>query len=247
MKEERMAIFGMLEKGIITVEEAERLLFALQEHSENNRDGLGVAINGALSKAGNALNSLTKVLGDKAEDLEPKVKQARDKFSEKAAVIVEDAKNYAQKLKEKREQQEAQWYDLEDEDLTDEDLSDVRSYFQEHDSQEEDTDIEDTQDAQNTDGEEADEALDESMKSIETYMNTIQAQLDEINDAESFLKNAFGVTEEEMMAWDEEDEEEDPEKAEVEKEKPVDNPNNIETIPSNEETKSKDDEDTKEK
>ena len=55
MKEERMAILNMLEKGIISVDEAERLLTALHSGLGTEKDGITKVVGGMLNKAGAAL------------------------------------------------------------------------------------------------------------------------------------------------------------------------------------------------
>ena len=62
MKEERMAILSMVEKGIITVDEAATLLNAL-----NGSKGDG--IEKFMSKAGEKLNVFAKTVGEKTEKL----------------------------------------------------------------------------------------------------------------------------------------------------------------------------------
>lgn len=197
MKEERMAVLNMLEKGVISAQEAERLLFALQENPGAEKERLCRAVNKTVEKAGGALNSLAKTLGEQADKLEPKVKRAAEKFTEKASVVVDDAKTYAQKLKEKREQgKDEDWLDLEDEEF-----DDVEEFFQEDETN--------PQDAEKQDGEEGVETpadLPQYTKNLESYMNTIQMQMDEINDAENYLKEAFGLTDEESKALNEEEE-----------------------------------------
>ena len=85
MKEERLAILSMVEKGIITVEEAERLFVALNTSEKNDFEKL-------MEKTGEKLNALAKTVGETTEklisDAKPMVKQAGEKL-EKA---VEDAK-----------------------------------------------------------------------------------------------------------------------------------------------------------
>ena len=60
MKEERMAILRMLEKGTISADEAERLLNAMNE-TENKKD-ISESINNVLAKTGNVLEGLAKNL-----------------------------------------------------------------------------------------------------------------------------------------------------------------------------------------
>ena len=103
MKKERMSILNMLEKGIITAQEAERLLLALNGTAKTpEREGVNDVVNQALNKAGSAINTFAKAVGQQAEKLEPKVKNVAEKVTEKACVIADDAKTYADKLREKR-------------------------------------------------------------------------------------------------------------------------------------------------
>lgn len=103
VKKERMSVLNMLEKGIITAEEAERLLLALNGTPKAaEREGVSDIVNQAINKAGGVINTFAKALGKQAEKLEPKVKDVAEKVSEKASVIKDDAKTYAEKLREKK-------------------------------------------------------------------------------------------------------------------------------------------------
>ena len=121
MKKERMSILNMLEKGIITAQEAERLLLALNGTVKTpEREGINDFVNQALNKAGNAINTFAKVVGQQAEKLEPKVKNVAEKVTEKACVIADDAKTYADKLREKRAKaKEEEQQDIDDMNDTD--------------------------------------------------------------------------------------------------------------------------------
>lgn len=220
MKDERMMILGMVEKGIITAEEAERLLFALSSAS-GDKDNVNNAVGSALNRAGNALNNLAKTLGQKAEELQPKVKdaaekvqekasdlmedaketynekmepklkRAADKMTDKAAEFFDDAKTYAEKLKQKREAgKESDEFYTDETILDEEELNEVMEYLNE----EEPEDLE--------------EEVDEDAAMLEKKLKELDAisqQMDILNDAEATLKNMFG----DMPYEDEEDEEED--------------------------------------
>ena len=93
MKEERLAVLSMVEKGIITVDEAERLLKAMNETVVNDNK-----VESVLSKAGGNISSFAKIAAEKAEkmidDAKPVVKKAVDdtapkmkKFSERATEL----------------------------------------------------------------------------------------------------------------------------------------------------------------
>lgn len=103
MKEERMAILSMLEKGIITADEAERLLTTLNNGMGLEKDGITKTVGGMLNKAGAALSavadkvkenptvkSAADMVADKAEDLQPKVSAAAFRMKEKVAEKADD-------------------------------------------------------------------------------------------------------------------------------------------------------------
>ncbi len=137
MKDERMAILGMLEKGIISAEEAERLLLALQNGVDSADGGIGKAIGGALEKAGAVLGDVAKTVGEKAEMIQPKVRSAASKLvdkademqpavrsamfrmTERANELKEDAKFYREKLKERKMRNQAEDWDEADIDKMD--------------------------------------------------------------------------------------------------------------------------------
>ena len=62
MKEERLAILSMLEKGIINVDEAERLLTAIHNGAAAVEKEAAGRMSGMLEKAGAALNSAAKTV-----------------------------------------------------------------------------------------------------------------------------------------------------------------------------------------
>lgn len=183
MNEERMAILSMLEKGIINVDEAERLLIILQSSAGFDKEGISKSVGDVLGKAGEALNSVAKTVGEKAEKIQPMVKDMANKASEKAedlepAVrsaafrmaemmdsLKADVKNYREKMKEKKERDQAEdWTDM--------------------DAQETEPSATDNSDAFSEE-----EAY---TQNVESVLNSLQMQMNEIDDAESFLKSALG-------------------------------------------------------
>ena len=64
MKDERMAILSMVEKGVITVEEAERLFKAV---GNKNSCDISEKIGEAVSKAGECISAVAKTVGEKTE------------------------------------------------------------------------------------------------------------------------------------------------------------------------------------
>ena len=206
MKEERMAILNMLEKGIISVDEAERLLTALHSGLGTEKDGITKAVGGMLNKAGAALsavadkvkenpagkNAADKVadkaddlqpkvssaafrmkekLADKADELQPAVRSAAFRMVEKASEIKEDMATYREKLREKRNRDEAE--DWDDIDLEELDAAEAPA-----------------------DGEEAVEPISPEMNKylnkVEDVLDGMSDQMEQLNDMEAFLKASFG-------------------------------------------------------
>lgn len=95
-----MAVLRMLENRIITAQEAERLLTALQKIDKRaNREAIDTSIREMLDRAGEALSIFVHSVGEKAEDaakeMEPIIKKVAWTVAEKA----EDVKAYAEKVK----------------------------------------------------------------------------------------------------------------------------------------------------
>ena len=89
MKEERMAILSMVEKGIISVDDAERLFAAIDK--KENID-VGEKVSKLLSKAGDGLSSLAKSVSEKTDKIVEESKPVMKKAGEKIDKAVEDAK-----------------------------------------------------------------------------------------------------------------------------------------------------------
>lgn len=110
MREERMAVLRMLEKGIITAEEAERLILALQNKEVKERintEEISDGISDALNKVGDVLGSFVKTVSEKAEgvakEMEPVVKKMAETVADKASSAAEELKNYASSKKKEKE------------------------------------------------------------------------------------------------------------------------------------------------
>ena len=89
MKEEKMAILSMIEKGIISVEEAERLFDAVGKRKETE---IGAKLGKMFSKAGGSLNTLAKTVGEKTEKIVEESKPVVKKAGEKLDKAIEEAK-----------------------------------------------------------------------------------------------------------------------------------------------------------
>jgi len=170
MKEERMVILRMLENGIITAEEAKELLGALQ------KEGSGKDL---FNKAGDML----KILATKAKKMEPKVKETAEKAAQKATVAMEDAKNYMEHLRQKRQGNEYSW---EDDEFDEEECEDVEVVVKEQKEKKKEESEEAKEDFDCV------EEADIRMKNLEGYMNTVEMQMNQLDEAEAFLRGSFG-------------------------------------------------------
>lgn len=89
MKEERMAILSMVEKGIISVDDAERLFAAIGK--KDNLD-IGEKVSKLLSRAGDGLNNFAKSVSETTDKIVEESKPVMKKAGEKIDKAVEDAK-----------------------------------------------------------------------------------------------------------------------------------------------------------
>lgn len=248
MKEERMAILNMLEKGIITVDEAERLLTTLHSGMGMEKEGVTKVVGGMLGKAGAALNAVAEKvkesptvknaadkvadkaddlqpkvssaafrmkekLADKADDLQPAVRSAAFRMAEKASELKEDMATYREKLKERKNRDEAEdWDDIDLEELDAEEAAAVVA-----EAAAEELVSEETADAP---GEEAGEPISPEMNKylnrVEDVLDEMDSRMEELNDMESFLTSAFGEFNPED--WEDDEEEEKKEEKEEKKE-----------------------------
>lgn len=251
MKEERMAILNMLEKGIITADEAERLLNTLHNGMGLEKDSIGKAVGGALEKAGAALGSVAKTvsekahpvvksaaervsdkaeemqpkvrsaafrmtekIADKAEEMQPKMRSAAFRMNEKAHAFKEDMATYREKLKERRNRDaEEDWDDIDMEELDFEETeagSDSGSLME---SMRKAMDVIGEEKTtkiitkENPDGEEVSPEVEGYLKGVENVLDAVQTQMEQIDEAENFLKSAFGDVD--PSEWDDEEEAEE--------------------------------------
>ena len=246
MKEERMAILNMLEKGIITVDEAERLLTTLHNGMGLEKDGITKVVGGMLGKAGAALNAVAEKvkenptvknaadkvaekaddlqpkvssaafrmkekLADKADDLQPAVRSAAFRMAEKASELKEDMATYREKLKERKNRDEAE--DWDDFDLDEMDADEAAAAVAEAAAEE--LVSEKAVEQIPTEEEEVEQISPEMNKylnKVEDVLDEMDSRMEELNDMESFLMSAFGEFNPEDWEDDEEDEEKKEEK-----------------------------------
>ncbi len=110
MKEERLAILSLIEKGVINVEEAERLLKTMSDLASKDKET-------TFSKAGENLNNFAKNAAKKAEkiinDAKPAVKKAVDDATPKVKKLGEKATEFTTKIINKNKTEEVDESDFE--------------------------------------------------------------------------------------------------------------------------------------
>lgn len=242
MKEERMAILNMLEKGIITVDEAERLLSTLHSGMGLEKDGIGKTISSALGKAGAALNSvaksvtehpsvrsatervaektedlqpkvrsaafrMTEKISDKADSLQPKVRSAAFRMSEKASELKEDMAYYREKLKERKNRDEAE--DWDDTDLAELEAEETVSFQEAKNVAEAAADVAEVmaEESMAADAEPISPEMNKYLNKVENVLDEIDDQMSQIDDMENFLRASFGDMDPD--AWEDEAEDEE--------------------------------------
>lgn len=231
MKEERMAILNMLEKGIITADEAERLLTTLNNGMGLEKEGIGKTVGGMLGKAGAALSAVadkvkenptvksaaTKV-AEKAEDLQPAVRGAAFRMAEKASELKDDMAAYREKLKERKERDEAEEWD--DTDLEELDAAEAAAVAVEAAAEE--LVSEAVAEEPEMIAAEEDEEIEPISPEMNKYLNKVEdvldgmgEQMEQLNDMESFLTAAFG--EYDPSEWEDDEEEEQKEEKKEDK------------------------------
>ena len=246
MKEERMAILSMLEKGLINVDEAERLLTVLQNGAGLEKDGLGKAVGSALEKASAVLGSVARTVGekaeqlqprvrevatkvaDKADEMQPKVRSAAFRMTEKAQELKEDARTYKEKLQAKRRNEEEDWDDLDLDELDADEAAAEKAAVAEEAPAEEAPVAEAAADVtaaaaeevtseEDLTEEEVDPVMEKYAKNVETVLDSVQFQMEQIDECEDFLKSAFGDVD--PSEWEDDEEEETTEEKKEETDK----------------------------
>jgi hypothetical protein len=247
MKDERMAILNMLEKGIITVDEAERLLNTLNSGMGLEKDGIRNVVGGMLGKAGAALSAVAdkvkenptvksaadkvavktedlqpkvteaafrmkEKMAEKSEDLQPAVRSAAFRMAEKASEIKGDMATYMEKLKEKKNRDEAE--DWDDFDLDELDAEEVAAFMEMYGASEESAVAaaeemvaeEPEMIAGEEDAEMITPEMNKYLNKVEDVLDEMGDQMEQLNDMEAFLTAAFG--EFDPSEWEDDEDEE---------------------------------------
>ncbi|MBR3992814.1 MAG: UDP-N-acetylglucosamine 2-epimerase (non-hydrolyzing), partial [Anaerotignum sp.] len=242
MKEERLAILSMLEKGIINVDEAERLLAAIHNGAAAVEKESAGRMSGMLEKAGAALNSAAKTVtehptvksatekladkaddlqprlrsaafrmsekfADKADDLQPKMRAAAFRMSEKANEWKEDMAAYREKLKERRNRDEAEeWDDLDDIDFEEMETETSAEAVEETAEVPTEAPAVETIPAEEGEEEPISPEMNKYLNKVENVLDEMGEQMNQLNDMEAFLTSAFG--EFDPADWEDDEEEE---------------------------------------
>ena len=123
-------------------------------------------------------------LADKADELQPAVRSAAFRMVEKASEIKEDMATYREKLREKRNRDEAE--DWDDIDLEELDAAEAPTTEEAPAAAE----------AAPAEGEEAVEPISPEMNKylnkVEDVLDGMSDQMEQLNDMEAFLKASFG-------------------------------------------------------
>lgn len=203
MKDERMAVLDMLNRQIITAKEARELIEVLQksgnhtEAKDTKKDDFE-KFNESIDKVNDTFKKTVKKANEKIEKVQPVVKDVAEKVTEKVSEKIDEAepviKNFTTKLgglfsdfkdeiqevKNKRNAQRDMFNELDEEDIIDgEDIENELDELDELENENIENELDDEQD---------NIIHLEDNKTLES----LQIQLDEIQDVESFLKSAFG-------------------------------------------------------
>lgn len=255
MKDERMTILNLLEKGAISASEASDLLRAL---NASNPSPLGEKMTDVLGtvarKTGDTIETMQPIVKDMAEKLYDKVDDAKPLFREKAQKMSSAFSDWREKSQMKANDTKPEEFhesefnfdetdsstvvasdvDFADTNLPVADESDFDTNIQvvtltsiskesapieikeevKEEVIKEDNDIidieiidqanvlessqpaeEDVQEEEPAKQEEESDAIDNLDENMSSVLDTLQSQLNELQDAESFLKNTFGTIE----------------------------------------------------
>lgn len=190
-KKERLAVLDMLNRGVITVNDAKDLIVVTNtsNYQENN---VTDKVNNFIDKANDVVDKVTGSVAESVVAAEPIIKNVANKFTSAFKNLAEDIKDDIQEAKSKKNDNKSK--DLEEleklDGVNESDDFKIINLDDLHINQEliENKDLE----------EHLNEELDEEDLSIlddiekKVSLDALQNQLDAINDAESFLKNAFG-------------------------------------------------------
>lgn len=137
MKEERMAVLNMLEKGSINVDEAERLLKLFQDEKPRRREREPRPERDAREKkdfdlgetadmVGKKISIFARKVGSKVEDvtaeMEPKIRKAAQTVADKTQEVAQDIKKTYDERKSAQEEAE---YRHCDDPVCDDDFEDI--------------------------------------------------------------------------------------------------------------------------
>ena len=133
-------------------------------------------------------------------------------MTEKAQELKEDARTYKEKLQAKRRNEEEDWDDLDLDELdADEAAVEKAAVAEEAPVAEAAADVtaaaaEEVTSEEDMTEEEVDPVMEKYAKNVETVLDSVQFQMEQIDECEDFLKSAFGDLD--PSEWEDDEEEE---------------------------------------
>lgn len=222
MRDERMAVLDMLNRNVITAKEARELLEVLQKggcKQESSNKVENIEANEVFDKVNTTFQKVVQKTSDQIEKVQPVVKDitenvkgVTDKVTDKVVEkmdeaepiiknmtskitsFINDIKEEVQEVQAKRAMQKEMFEDLNelnDLDREEVDLKEVLDIdeledFEDLDELDELDEVEEVEEVEET------EEIEDDLDFDTSTLDNLQAQLNEINDVESFLKSAFG-------------------------------------------------------
>ncbi len=216
-----MAILDMLNRGVITAAEAKDLLKTLQGHDNSYgratemRKEFTQKVNEAIDKTEDVFGTILDKVEDQYDKVEPTLKKTYDKVQPKVkdiadivsekvedieplfkgtvsyfAGVVDDMKSEINEVRKKYAEKKDETMG----DIFDGDAEEV------DDEEEDEYDIDDESDDEDIEDDDSDD--EEKNDNMAEVLSTLNNQLHELNDAESFLRSAFG---EDIFDYDEDE------------------------------------------
>lgn len=222
MRDERMAVLDMLNRNVITAKEARELLEVLQKggcKQESSNKVENIEANEVFDKVNTTFQKVVQKTSDQIEKVQPVVKDitenvkgVTDKVTDKVVEkmdeaepiiknmtskitsFINDIKEEVQEVQAKRAMQKEMFEDLNDLDREEVDLKEVLDIdeIEEFEEFEDLDELDELDEVEETEETEEIEEIEDDLDFDTSSLDNLQAQLNEINDVESFLKSAFG-------------------------------------------------------
>ena len=147
-------------------------------------------------------------MAEKTEDLQPAVRGAAFRMAEKASEIKEDMATYYEKLKERKNRDEAEdWDDFDLDEMDAEEAAAVAAEAATEELVSEAPAFEEIPAAEGEEFEPISPEMNKYLNKVEDVLDGMGEQMEQLNDMESFLTAAFG--EYDPADWEDDEEEEE--------------------------------------